>query len=109
MENESPTFDDDEYYSHGIELTENERKSLAYLEGMDVGSFNALYSDEANDDESAEEIKVFFDVGFAFARRALTGKRKKKKRKLLGKDEEMDDIETKENTGPVGSNATNVC
>ena len=93
MENELLTFDDDEYYSHGIELTENEKKSLAYLEKMDAESFDALHPDEANDDESAEELKVLFDVGFAFARRALTNRRKK--RGLFGKGEETDNIETK--------------
>jgi hypothetical protein len=93
MENELLNFNDDEYYSHGIELTENETKSLAYLDGMSAESFDALYPEEANDDESAEELKVLFDVGFAFARRALTNRRKK--RSLLRKDGETDDFETK--------------
>lgn len=93
MENELLAFNDDEYYSHGIELTENERKSLAYLDDMNAERFDALYPDETNDDESAEELKVLFDVGFAFARRTLTNRRKK--RRLLGKDGEMDDFETK--------------
>ena len=93
MENELLNFNDDEYYSHGIELTENETKSLAYLDGMSAESFDALYPDESNDDESAEELKVLFDVGFAFARRALTNR--KKKRSLLRKDDEIEDFETK--------------
>ena len=93
MENESLNVNDDEYYSHGIELNENETKSLAYLDGMNDESFDALYPDESNYDESAEELKVLFDVGFAFARRALTNRRKK--RGLFGKGEETDDIETK--------------
>jgi hypothetical protein len=93
MENESLNVNDDEYYSHGIELNENETKSLAYLDGMSAESFDALYPDESNDDESAEELKVLFDVGFAFARRALTNRRKK--RGLFRKDGEMDDVENK--------------
>ena len=89
--------DEDEYHSHGIELTENEKKSVAYLTQLDDESFDASYSDETNDDESAEELKVLFDVGFAFARRALTNRRKKKKRGFFGfgKGGQSEDIETK--------------
>jgi len=87
--------EEDEYYSHGIELTENEKKSIAYLSVMDDESFDSTYSNDDNDDESAEELKVLFDVGFAFARRALTNRKRKKRRSLLAKDGEMDDTETK--------------
>jgi len=73
-----------------MELNDKERKVLSYFSGIEQDDFDSSYPAE-RDDESAEEIKVLFDVGFAFARRALTNKRKKRR----FKDGEPADIETK--------------
>jgi len=83
--------DEDEYDAHGFELNENERKVLGYLSNIEQDKFDADYPMD-RDDETAEEIKVLFDVGFAFARRALTNRRRKKKKFKNG---EPEDIETK--------------
>lgn len=93
-----PDEDDDEEEddegAEGGNYTEKELKLDQYLELMDVEDFDNLYPEDC-DEERAEELKVFFDVGFAFARRALTGRRKKKrKKKKLFKDI-SDDTERK--------------
>jgi len=86
---------EDEYESHGIELGINETKVLVLLEDLSDEKFDDLYR-ENMDEESAEELKVLFDVGFAFARRALTNRRRKKRRRFrLFKDGEPEDIELK--------------
>jgi len=85
---------EDEFDSHGFELSNDERKVLFYLSEIDENKFEVDYPKE-KDEDSAEEIKVLFDVGFAFARRALTNRRRKKRRKLFGKDADIGDIETK--------------
>lgn len=82
---------EDEYESHNIELSDNERKVLEYLSSMDEYEFDSIYPEE-KDDESAEEIKVLFDTAFAFVRRALTNKRGKRRRR---KDDGQEQIETK--------------
>lgn len=83
--------EEDEYESHGMDIGDNERKVLSYLSDMDSDEFDATYPED-RDEESAEEMKVLFDTAFAFARRALTNKRRKRKR---FKDGEPDGIETK--------------
>lgn len=65
------------------EYTEKELKVVKYLDGIDDEVFDSMYP-ETSDENSAEELKVLFDVGFSFGRRALTGRRKKK-RSLLSK------------------------
>lgn len=86
-----PENEEDEYDSHNMELSDNERKVLEYLSDMDEYEFDAMYPEE-KDDESAEEIKVLFDTAFAFVRRALTNKRGRRRRR---KDDEQGEIETK--------------
>jgi hypothetical protein len=72
--------DEEEYDSHGIELGDTERKVVNYLSSIDDDQFDTSFP-ENKDDESAEELKVFFDVGFSFLRRAITNRRGKRKRK----------------------------
>lgn len=73
--NEDPDNQDEEEYD------EKELKVVEYLNSMEDEEFASLYPEE-NDAERAEELKWLFDTGFAFARRALTNRRKgKKKRK----------------------------
>lgn len=88
-----PEDDDEEYYMHGMELDDNQRKVLSYISDMDEVEFDSTFPED-KDDESAEEVKVFFDTAFAFVRRALTNRRKKRRR-LKIKDGEQDDIEQK--------------
>lgn len=85
--------DEDEYEAHGVTVGDREKKVLTFLSNVDDEKFDSLYQ-ENMDDESAEELKVLFDVGFAFARRALTNRRRKKKKRFV-KDGEPEDIETK--------------
>lgn len=66
--------EDEENYS------EKELKFVEYLDEMGDEQFNSMYP-ESRDEESAEELKWLFDTGFAFARRALTNRRGKKRRK----------------------------
>jgi len=75
-----PDDEDDDDDEEGGNYTEKELKLNEYLEQLDDGDFDNLYPEES-DEERAEELKVLFDVGFAFARRALTGGRKKKRKK----------------------------
>ena len=73
--NEDPDNQDEEEYD------EKELKVVEYLNSMEDEEFASLYPEE-NDAERAEELKWLFDTGFAFARRALTNRRKgKNKRK----------------------------
>lgn len=85
-------FIQDEYDSHDIEFGDNEIKALTYIDDVDDLEFELIFPQE-KDDESAEELKVLFDVGFAFAKRALTGKRKNKLKKEY--KDISDDTETK--------------
>ena len=78
--------EDEEQYS------EKELKVVRYLNEMEDDQFHLLFP-EQKDEESAEELKWLFDTGFAFARRALTGRRKKKKKRSY--KEVVDDTEIK--------------
>lgn len=79
--------EDEENYS------EKELKVVEYLNSIDDEEFASLYPED-NDSERAEELKWLFDTGFAFARRALTNRRGKKKKKRKYK-EVSDDTEIK--------------
>jgi len=62
------------------QYSEKELKVVKYLDGMSDDDFNSLYP-ESNDNERAEELKWLFDTGFAFVRRALTNRRRRKKKR----------------------------
>ena len=70
---------------------EQELKMIDYLESLDDERFDELFPLE-KDDDSSLETKVIFDVATAFARRALTNRRRRKKK--LFKDV-SDDTEIK--------------
>lgn len=76
---------------------EKELKVVEYLDDMDDEKFNEMYP-ESRDEESAEELKWLFDTAFAFARRALTNRRRGKKKRNF--KEESDKTEIKAQEGP---------
>ena len=72
------------------QYSEKELKVVKYLDDMSDDDFNSLYP-ESNDNERAEELKWLFDTAFAFARRALTNRRgRKKKRKYKEESNETE-------------------
>lgn len=70
---------------------EQELKMIDYLESLDDGQFDEFFP-LGKDDDSSLETKVIFDVATAFARRALTNRRRRKRK--LFKDV-SDDTEIK--------------
>lgn len=73
--------------------SEKELKVVEYLDAIDDEDFAAIYPEEI-DGERAEELKWLFDTGFAFAKRALSNRRKGKRKKRSYKDV-PDDTEIK--------------
>ena len=87
-----PDADEDNQDEDEEQYSEKELKVVRYLNDMEDDQFHLLFP-EQKDEESAEELKWLFDTGFAFARRALTGRRKKKKKRSY--KEVVDDTEIK--------------
>jgi len=60
----------------------NEEKFSAYLDSLTDEEFDTLYP-ESSDETAEVEVKVIFDVLGAYARRALTNRRKRRRRKFF--------------------------
>jgi hypothetical protein len=87
----SPEEDpEDEDVFEKSEISENEIKVLGYLDSLTDEEFDVKFPD-GRDEESAEELKWIFDTVTAFARRAVTNRRKKRRRALIpGKSEKQE-------------------
>jgi Domain of unknown function (DUF6321) len=79
--------DDEDVFEKSL-TSDNEKMVVAYLNGLDDDEFDAKYPEDG-EEEAAAELKWIFDVVGAFARRALTNRRGKKKRKEVSDDTEI--------------------
>ena len=90
---EDPHNEDEEetYINWKSNQNDQELKMIDYLESLGDEQFDELFPRE-KDEDSAVETKVIFDVATAFARRALTNRRRRKKKLFK---EVSDDTEVK--------------
>lgn len=73
------------------DISEKEADLLDYIDSLSDKEFDALFP--SGDMPTDEEAKWLFDVGGAYLRRALTGRRKRRKKER--KDEQLLDVEGK--------------
>lgn len=81
--------DDDDVFEKSLS-DDNEIKAVAFLNLMEDEDFDTRFPED-KEDEAAAELKWIFDVATAFARRALTNRRgkKKKRKEIEGNDTEI--------------------
>lgn len=92
----SPEEPEDEEDVFEKSITDSqELKMLGYLNSMSDEEFDIKFPEE-KDEQSADELKWVFDTLGAFARRALTNRRRKRKREVFKKTENDESVENVE-------------
>ena len=88
-DNEDEDEDEEEYKTWKANQSEQELKVVAYFDSLNDEQFDEIFPKQS-DENSAMETKVIFDVATAFVRRALTNRRKRKKKLFKDVSDEVE-------------------